>query len=105
MPPRRKAVAGYSCGWWRWLKVLEPGASSIKAWVEIDDLGMRKLTITLITITIVMVNIIITHHTGMRTQPQTLYKKSTMEAFPSSHAIIIVLISRGFSGEQIENVM
>lgn len=63
---RRKVVVGYFCGWWRWLKVLEFGVFLIKVWVEIDDLGMRKLIIILIIIIIVMVNIIIIYYIGMR---------------------------------------
>lgn len=61
MPPRRKAVVILVVGG-AGLKILEYGASSIKAWVEMDDLSMRKLTITLIIITVVTVNIIIIHN-------------------------------------------
>ena len=55
------------------LKILEYGISSIEAWVETDDLGMGKLTTTLIIITMIM-NITVICNIGMIAQPQTLYK-------------------------------
>lgn len=74
MSPRKKAVIILVVGG-NGLKVLEYGASSMKAWMEVDVLGMRQLTITLILITTVTVNIIIVYNIGMLVQSQTLYKE------------------------------